>query len=54
MASNKKTYSRPSVDRKMLAEKKEKRKKLIYRIIAVGLAGLMVLGVMISAVAGMV
>lgn len=53
MAINKKSYKRPQIDTKAIAERKEKRKKLIYRIIAVCLAGLMVLGVAVSALAGM-
>lgn len=53
MAINKKSYKRPKSDAKAIAERKEKRKKVIYRIIAVGLAGLMVLGVAVSAIAGM-
>lgn len=53
MAQSKKSYKRPQMDQRILAEKKEKRKALILRIVALGLAGLMVLGVAISAVVGM-
>ncbi|MBQ7756945.1 MAG: hypothetical protein IJ031_04230 [Oscillospiraceae bacterium] len=53
MAQSKKSFKRPQIDQKLLAEKKEKRKTLILRILALGLAGLMVLGVAISAIAGM-
>lgn len=50
MAINKKSYKRPQMDQKILAEKKEKRKALITRIVAVAIAGLMVLGLVVSAV----
>lgn len=49
MASNKKSYKRPAVDPKTLAEKKEKAKKNITRILALALAALLVLGVAVSA-----
>ena len=51
MASNKKNYKRPEVDTKALAEKKQKAKKNISRIVALALAGVMVLGIAISAIA---
>lgn len=53
MASNKKKYNRPQIDTKSIAEKKEKRKALIFRVLAVCLAGLMILGVGASAIASM-
>lgn len=51
MASNKKNYKRPEVDAKALAEKKQKAKQNISRIVALALAGVMVLGIAISAIA---
>jgi len=53
MALNKKSYKRPQMDQKLLAEKKEKRKALVMRIVALGLAGILILGVAISAIMGM-
>ncbi len=52
MANNKKNYTKPQTDTKVFAQKKEKDKTVVYRIVAVALAGLMVLGILASAVAG--
>lgn len=52
MAKNKKNYTKPQVDVKAFAEKKDKKKAMVVRIVALGMAGLMVLGVVASAVAG--
>ena len=53
MALNKKSYKRPQMDQKLLAEKKEKRKAMVLRIVALGLAGIMILGLAISAIMGL-
>lgn len=52
MANNKKNYAKPQNDTKVFAEKKEQKKTVVIRIVALGMAGLMVLGVVASAVAG--
>lgn len=52
MAKNKKNINKPQVDVKVFAEKKQKDKSVVYRIVALAMAGLMLLGVVASAVVG--
>lgn len=49
MASNKKHYKRSVDGAKIAAEKKEKTKKFISRIVAVALAAIMMLGIVVAA-----
>lgn len=50
MAANKKNYQKPQTDVKAFAQKKENTRKNITRVVALVLAGLMVLSVGVSAV----